>query len=264
MRKDNKHDRDNPPEKKTQNAGELRRQALAYHVLAILCLAGAAIGGFVTTYVGTLSILDWLAGSNESTDTIALMVSFLATGLNFVAFSGTIKLLPLYRTGRAKLLGIFVLCTLLGLSVAALTSTSIIGMTGTSARAMYLMEQARRLGLQVNDLSERTLSLKGFADFIQPDAAVSCECSENERATGLLSGSAGKGVVSDSMQTLCTRKNGIDEALTRNCVERALDRRNFAAEPRPRHAYPRQVGADRKAGTFQHSRAVNEIWKRAC
>lgn len=195
---------------------ELKAQAGAFFLFAAFALFAASLGGFTTTYFGTLGILDWLAGANEQTNTIALMVSFLATGLNFVAFSGTIKLLPLYRTGKAKLLGVFVLVMLLGLSVSALTSTSIIGMTGTSARAMYLMDEARRLGLQASGLSERSLSLKGFSDFIGPDAEVSCESAANERATGQLSGSAGKGVVSDSLQTLCTRKAGIAQALSDN------------------------------------------------
>lgn len=177
--------------------------------LAQFCLAAAALGSMVTTYIGTKAILGWLSGPQEDVETIALMVSALATGLNLVLFAGTIRLLPLYRTARAKLLGILVLCVLLLLNVSALTSTSVIGMTGTSARSIYLRDEARDHGLNVYRLSERALVQREFMDFIGPDAAASCDSAETELRTGLLSGSAGRGPVADALQTICTRKSGI-------------------------------------------------------
>lgn len=205
-----------PDRGKLSAENSLNAESATFLMLSTFCLFGAAIGGFVTTYFGTIGILNWLAGAHENAETIAFMVSFLATGLNFVAFSGTIRLLPLYRTSSAKLIGVFVLCCLLALSVSALTSTSIIGMTGTSARAMYLMSEARRLGLQVTSLTERVLSLREFADYLEPEAITVCETAETEQRTGALSGSPGPGPISEGLQSLCTRKSAIAKAVQQN------------------------------------------------
>lgn len=189
--------------------------------LAQFCLGAAALGGMVTTYVGTKAILGWLSGPQEDVETIALMVSVLATALNFVLFAGTIRLLPLYRTGQARFIGVLVLCTLLVLNVSALTSTSVIGMTGTSARALYLSDEARRHGLNVYSVSARTLVQREFADFIGPDAQASCKSAETELRTGRLSGAPGRGPVADALDAICTRKSGIADVLADNMAASA-------------------------------------------
>lgn len=199
----------------------LEERSALFLWLATWCMGGAAIGGFLTTYIGTKAILDWLAGPHFAVNAIALMVSFLATTLNFVLFAGTFRLLPLFQTWAAKVLGLGVLATLMLLSLSALTSTSIIGMTGTSARALYLAEEARRHGLNVYELSERTLKQREFADFVGPDAEASCDTAAEEVRTGRLSGSPGQGRVSDSLGAICTRKRAIDVILAENMAESA-------------------------------------------
>jgi hypothetical protein len=194
----------------------LREQMGSFLLLATFCLAAAAVGSFLTTYLGTKQIVGWLAGVQEQTRLMALMVSFLATTLNFVLFGGIIRLLPLFMTGGAKMIGMLVLSALLCLNVSALTSTSVIGMTGTSARAQFLQAEARSQGLLVHTLSERALAQREFVDFIGPDAEASCESAAEELRTGGLSGSRGAGPVYSSMQTLCTRKTAIAEALAIN------------------------------------------------
>ncbi len=204
-----------------RNVVSLEAAAVPFVWLAQFCLAAAALGGMVTTYVGTKAILGWLSGPQEDVETIALMVSALATGLNLVLFAGTIRLLPLYRTWRAKFVGVLVLLTLLTLNVSALTSTSVIGMTGTSARALYLNDEARRHGLNVYTFSERTLAQREFADFIGPDADASCISAQTELRTGRLSGSPGRGPVADSLQTVCTRKTAISDVIAENLLASA-------------------------------------------
>ncbi|MEM6890137.1 MAG: hypothetical protein AAF636_18680 [Pseudomonadota bacterium] len=212
-----------PARHKRVSKGEAALDAAAapFLWLAQFCLAAAALGSMVTTYIGTKAILGWLAGPQEDVETIALMISALATGLNLVLFAGTIRLLPLYRTGRAKLIGVLVLCLLLVLNVFALTSTSVIGMTGTSARSLYLRDEARGHGLNVYGLSERALAQREFADFIGPDADASCTSAETELRTGRLSGSPGRGPVADALQTICTRKLGIAHVLAENMTASA-------------------------------------------
>lgn len=190
-----------------------------YTSLALFPMLAAATASFVTTYNGVALINNWLAESSGSTELVALLVSFVAAGVSFALWMMTINLLRLYVSGRGRALCSSVLIYLLTITALSSTFTSFIGMTQESARALYLIDMAGDYATYARSLRMRAVELENAAAFIIPEAEDACVKAETEVRTGQISGSPGRGPVASRLQTLCTRKTAMAEALQATLAE---------------------------------------------
>ena len=177
--------------------------------LAIAPMGAAAIASFVTTFSGVKLITEWLAGSSGEIELIALLVSFVAAGVSFTSYMMTISLLRLYVSGKATAIGLMVLIYLFAITAASSTYTSFISMTQASARGLYLMELSADYARYSSQLRQRLVELENARVVVAAEAKDACEKFRNEEATGLISGSRGRGPVSSKLQSLCSRKTSM-------------------------------------------------------
>jgi len=177
--------------------------------LTIALMGAAAVASFVTTFSGVKLITEWLAGSSEEIQLIALLVAFVAAGISFASNMIAISLLRLYVSGKATAIGLLVLIYLFAITAVSSTYTSFISMTQASARGLYLMELSADYARYSSQLRQRLVALENAEVVVAAEAKDACEKFRTEEATGLISGSRGRGPVSSKLQSLCSRKTSM-------------------------------------------------------
>lgn len=192
---------------------ELIATTAHYRNISAAPMLAAAVASFVTTFNGVQLITQWLAASDQSADLVALMISFVAAGVSFASWIMTINFLRLYQTGRSTAVGLTVLVYLFCITALSSTYTSFISMTQASARGLYLMEAAREYSSYASALRMRVVELENASAFIIPEAEDACTKAQTELTTGLISGSRGTGPVASKLQSLCTRKSAMADAI---------------------------------------------------
>ena len=75
------------------------------------------------------------------------------------------------------------------------------------------MEAAREYSSYASALRMRVVELENASAFIIPEAEDACTKAQTELTTGLISGSRGTGPVASKLQSLCTRKSAMADAI---------------------------------------------------
>ncbi|MEO1324300.1 MAG: hypothetical protein AAFV59_14970 [Pseudomonadota bacterium] len=164
---------------------------------------------------------EWVAGASAYTESIALLISVTACGLQFAMWHYCMRLLPLYATTSAKAIGVAVMFVLmLGLGLSS-TYTSFIGLTQDSARALHLIRESHDYAGFLRAVEARGSGLQDSRDFVAPQAAAACTRYEQEIEHGALTGSSGPGVITNYLLGFCSTKTEMAKALDESLADNA-------------------------------------------
>ncbi len=178
-----------------------------------LLLLAFLIGSAWTSYMGVVSMAEWISGASDATRSLAMLIVTCATGSQFALWHYTMKLMPRFVALQAKGIGLFVAFVLMAVLALASTYTSFIGSTQDSARGLELQYQADLYAAKAAMLAPRAAAMEDARLIIGPQAAAACARYEQELETGAITGSRGKGVVTGYLLGLCEQKRAIAEAL---------------------------------------------------
>lgn len=166
-----------------------------------------------TSYTGVVAMADWITGASEATQYLAFLVTLTAMGSQYALWHYAMRLIPRFVTGRARLTGLLVVLILMVLLAFSSTFTSFIGISQDSARGMELQIQADVYDGNSRLLARRASAMEDALFVIRPQAETACVRYEQELQSGVITGSRGKGAVTNYLLGFCTGKSGIVEAL---------------------------------------------------
>lgn len=195
-----------------------------------------------TSFVGVVSMSDWITGASEETVSVAILVTAAAMSAQFALWHITMRLIPYYGTTVARSIGVFVMLVLLILLGLSSTFTSFAGLIQDSSRGLEAQSLADRYAAKVEQLEARASVTQDALLAMRPQMMAACQRYEQELNTGAITGSRGRGLVTGHLLALCTSKQEIVAALEEtvransarvteiNTISQTLDRILFDRE----------------------------------
>ena len=178
-----------------------------------LLMIGFLLCSWWTSYTGVIAMAEFMSGASEYLNRIALLVTASAMGAQFALWHYAMRLIPRYMTHTARGIGILVLLVLMVMLALSSTYTSFIGLTQDSARGLELQRQSDLYAEKARILAPRASAMEDALFTVEPEARAACTRYEQELATGAITGSRGRGVVTGQFLKLCEAKTAIVEAL---------------------------------------------------
>lgn len=159
-----------------------------------------------TSFVGVLSMSDWISGTSETTVSVALLVTAAAMASQYVLWHIVMRLIPHYGPMRARGIGIFVMLILIGLLALSSTFTSFAGIIQDSARGLEAQSITDVYAEKTRQLEARASATEDALLPVRLQAVAACQRYDQELATGAITGSRGRGIVTGQLLALCTSK----------------------------------------------------------
>ncbi len=159
-----------------------------------------------TSFTGVLSMGDWISGTSETTISVALLVTAAAMASQYVLWHIVMRLIPHFSTMRARSIGIFVMLILMWLLAFSSTFTSFAGIIQDSARGLEAQSITDTYADKTRQLEARAAATEDALLPVRLQAVAACQRYEEELATGAITGSRGRGIVTGQLLALCTSK----------------------------------------------------------
>lgn len=176
-------------------------------VFGLLCVS------WYMSYSGVVSLASFLGEASRESTYLALVVTLASTASQYALWHYAMRLIPRYNTRAAVGLGLGVAAFLmlcLGLSS---TFTGFIGLASQNAQVRHLVAENEKYARQITLIEERSAAMKDMLFVVAPQVETACLRYDAELSSGVITGSAGRGSVTNAFLRICESKRKISEEL---------------------------------------------------